>query len=233
MKYILALLVLVLGSRIANAGAITGTSTVFNPEIRQRLNAYEDWAVWNTDSLQANVTSGAAWINYSLVATPYTSPATQLSVNTPAAIFYTGAGYYTGGLSYNTSNVDGKGFTLTVPYGYANDRQLDLWFMTNGPVAADLTASSLDGTTSTVHLDPYNTYVVSFQASGLTEDLTVAMVGSGAFSSAQGGLSFGAAALTPVAVPEPSLNCLFSIVALVSAIYLMSLTNCFLPPPPK
>jgi hypothetical protein len=233
MKYVLALLVLFLGSRFANATTITGTAEVFNPEIRQRLSVYEDWAVWNTDSLQANVTSGAGWINYSLVATPYSSPATPLSVNSPVAIFNTGNGYYTGGLSYNTSNVDGKGFTLTVPAQYANDRRLDLWFMTNGPVSAEVTASSFDGSTATVHLDPYNTYVVSFSASGLTEDLTVAMVGSGSFSSAQGAMSFGAAALTPVVVPEPQLNCIFSIVALVSAIYLLSITNCFLPPPPK
>lgn len=231
MKYLIAL-VLVLGSRIADAATITGTATVFNPEIRQRLSTYEDWAVWNGDSLQANITSGAGWINYSLVATPYTSPATPVTANTAAAIFNTGAGYYTGGLSYNTSSVDGKGFTLTVPYQYANGHRLDLWYMTNGPVSADVTASAFDGTTSTVHLNAYQQYIVSFEVSGLDEDLTVNMVGNGNFSSAQGGMVFGAAALTPVVVPEPSLNCVFSLVALIAALYLASMTNCFLPPPP-
>jgi hypothetical protein len=129
--------------------------------------------------------------------------------------------------------VNGKGFDLTVPAQYANGNRLDLWFMTNGPVAAEVTASSLDGSSTTVHLAPYNNYIVSFESSGLAEDLRVSMVNSGTFSSAQGGMSFGAAALTPVAVPEPNLNCLLSIVAFISALYLMSLTNCFLPPPPK
>jgi hypothetical protein len=189
---------------MAFGSTISGTSQTFDSNIRQRLSSYEDWAVWNGGTLQANVTSGAGWINYSLVATPYVSPATPVSLDPGVAIFNTGNGYYLGGLSYVTSSAEGKGFTLTVPYQYANNRRLDLWFMTNGPVSADVTASAFDGATSTVHLNPYQNYIVSFEATGLTEDLTVNMVGRGNFTSAQGQMSFGAAALTPVlAVPEP------------------------------
>jgi hypothetical protein len=198
----LTLAILVAGSALGST--ITGTSVTFDSNIRQRLSPYEDWAVWNGGTLQANVTSGAGWINYSLVATPYTSPATPVSLDPGVAIFNTGNGYYLGGLSYVTSSAEGKGFTLTVPYQYANNRRLDLWYMTNGPVSADVTASTLSGSGTTVHLAPYQNYIVSFEASGLAEDLTVNMVGNGNFTSAQGQMSFGAAALTTVlAVPEP------------------------------
>jgi len=193
------------GVGYASAGTITGTSQTFDSEIRQRLNAYEDWAVWNAGTLQANVTSGAGRINYSLTATPYASPATPLARDPGVAIFNTGNGYYVGGLSYVTSSAEGKGFTLTVPAQYANGSRLDLWLMTNGPVSADITASELSGSGTTVSLSPYQNYIVSFTSSGLTEDLTVSMVGRGNFNSAQGQMSFGAAALTPVSVPEPDL----------------------------
>jgi hypothetical protein len=190
------------GVGYASAGTITGTSQTFDSEIRQRLNAYEDWAVWNAGTLQANVTSGGGRINYSLTAS---SPATPLARDPGVAIFNTGNGYYVGGLSYVTNSAEGKGFTLTVPAQYANGSRLDLWLMTNGPVSADITASSLSGSGTTVSLSPYQNYIVSFTSSGLTEDLTVSMVGRGNFNSAQGQMSFGAAALTPVSVPEPDL----------------------------
>jgi hypothetical protein len=189
------------GAGMALAGTITGTAQTFDSEIRQRLSEYEDWGVWNAGTLQANVTSGAGRINYSLTAS---APATPLARDPGVAIFNTGNGYYLGGLSYVTSSAEGKGFTLTVPYQYANNRRLDLWYMTNGPVSADVTASTLSGSGTTVHLAPYQNYIVSFEASGLAEDLTVNMVGNGNFTSAQGQMSFGAAALTTVlAVPEP------------------------------
>jgi hypothetical protein len=203
MKTLVLVLLLVVPS-LSFAGTITGTSQTFDSNIRQRLSSYEDWAVWNAGTLQANVTSGAGWINYSLVATPYASPATPLSLDPGVAIFNTGNGYYLGGLSYVTSSAEGKGFTMTVPYGYANNRRLDLWYMTNGPVSATITASTLTDSGTSVYLAPYQNYIVSFEATGLTEDLTVNMVGSGNFTSAQGQMSFGAAALSPIVVSEPS-----------------------------
>jgi len=203
MKTLLFALLLVLCSGITNAGTITGTAQTFDSEIRQRLSEYEDWGVWNAGTLQANVTSGAGRINYSLTASPYASPATPLARDPGVAIFNTGNGYYVGGLSYVTTSAEGKGFTLTVPYQYANGSRLDLWLMTNGPVSAEITASALTDSGTTVSLSPYQNYIVSFTSSGLTEDLTVSMVGRGNFNSAQGQMSFGAAALTPVAVPEP------------------------------
>ena len=199
---VLAFALSLFGAGLAFGGTITGTAQTFDSEIRQRLNAYEDWAVWNAGTLQANVTSGGGRINYSLTAS---SPATPLARDPGVAIFNTGSGYYVGGLSYVTTSAEGKGFTLTVPAQYANGSRLDLWLMTNGPVSADITASALSGSGTTVSLSPYQNYIVSFISSGLTEDLTVSMVGRGNFTSAQGQMSFGAAALTPVSVPEPDL----------------------------
>jgi hypothetical protein len=188
------------GAGMALAGTITGTAQTFDSEIRQRLSEYEDWGVWNAGTLQANVTSGAGRINYSLTAS---APATPLARDPGVAIFNTGNGYYVGGLSYVTTSAEGKGFTLTVPYQYANGNRLDLWLMTNGPVSAEITASALTDSGTTVQLNPYQNYIVSFISTGLTEDLTVSMVGRGNFNSAQGQMSFGAAALSPVVVPEP------------------------------
>jgi hypothetical protein len=186
------------GAGYASGGTITGTSAIFSTDRPTPLNLYEDWAVWNADSLQANVTSGAGWINYSLTAS---SPATPLSNEPAAAIFYTGSGYYAGGLSYVSSNLDGKAFSLTVPEQYANGSTLDLWILANGPVAVFVEAVSGGDSSSPITLAPYNQYRVSFTSSGLDAPLTVHMSNVGEYSSAQGGMSFGAAGI--VAVPEP------------------------------
>jgi hypothetical protein len=188
------------GAGMALAGTITGTSATFSTDRPTALNLYEDWAVWNADSLQANVTNGAGWLNYSLTSS---SPATPLSNSPAAAIFYTGSGYYAGGLSYVSSNLDGKGFSLTVPEQYANDSTLDLWILANGPVSVFVEAVSGGDSSTPVVLAPYNQYRVSFTSSGLDAPLTVHMSNAGEYSSAQGGMSLGAAALSPVVVPEP------------------------------
>ena len=198
MKTLLALAVLVLGSRIADAGTITGTSTAFDSDIRQRLVDYGDFAVWNAASLTANITKGTGAINYTMARSPG-SVSDPLSTYPAAAIFYTG-GYYAGGLSYSTSNGDGKGFSLTVPQP---EGKLDLWIMTNGPVSALVEAVSGEQTSSPIMLGPYGNHLVSFTSSGLEGPLTVYMSNVGNFSSAQGGMSVGAAAITPVVVPEP------------------------------
>lgn len=194
----------VLGSRTVDAGTITGTSTAFDSEVSQPLNAVDDYALWNAASLTANKTArpaNAGWIGYTMTAS---SPATPLSNAVAAAIFYTGSEYLTGGLSYApTSNLDGKGFALTVPQEYANGRQLDLWIMTNGPVSALIEAVSGEQASAPIMLGPYGNHLVSFTSSGLGAALTVYMSNVGEYSSAQGGMSVGAAALTPAAVPEP------------------------------
>lgn len=210
MKTLALILVLFIPS-VSFAGTITGTSTAFNPEIRQRLADYGDWAVWNGGGLQANITKGSGWINYSLVAIPYVSPPATLTHDIGAAIFNTGAGYYLGGVSYVTNSADGKGFSLTVPENYMNGSKLDLWIFNNGPVSSVVTASS-DQESNTVNLTPYGSFLVSFEASGLSSPLSVSMVGQGNFTSAQGQMSFGAAALSPIVVSEPSVatNCLLT-----------------------
>jgi hypothetical protein len=203
MKTLHALAAVLVLSGSALGGTITGTSTSFNPEIRQRVNAVDDYAIWNAASLTANETArpaNAGWIGYTLTAS---SPATPVSNNVAAAIFYTGSQYLTGGLSYSTSNLDGKGFTLTVPQEYANGRQLDVWILANGPVGVLVEATSGGDTSSPIALAPYSQYIVSFASTGLSAPLTVNMSNVGNFSSAQGGMSVGAAALTPLAVPEP------------------------------
>lgn len=200
MKTLVLVLLLVVPS-LSFAGTITGTSATFSTDRPTPLNTYEDWAVWNAGSLQANVTSEAGWINYSLTSS---SPATPLSNEPAAAIFYTGSGYYAGGLSYVSSNLDGKAFSLTVPEQYANDSTLDLWILANGPVTVFVEAVSGGDSSTPITLAPYNQYRVSFTSSGLDAPLTVHMSNVGNYSSAQGGMSFGAAALNPVAVSEPS-----------------------------
>jgi hypothetical protein len=218
LRFAASFLILVTFACISKAGTITGTSQTFDSEIRQRLFEYPDWAVWNAGTLQANVTSGGGLINPSLTAS---SPDTPLSLNPGVAIFNTGNGFYLGGLSYVTNSAEGKGFTLTVPYQYANNARLDLWLMTNGPVSADITAFSIGEPGTTVTIAPYNNYIVSFTSSGLTEDLTVSMIGRGNFTSSQGQMSFGAAALTPVAVDEPAL-CLLTFAALPPTLMMVS-----------
>lgn len=192
----LAASLLLAGSALA--GTISGTSVVFNPDIRVPLAGYTDWAVWNTSSLTANLEAQTNLINNTL--TRIDTEERPLSSNIAAAIYNTGAGYYTGGLSYtSTPNLDGKGFSLTIPD--ANDTTLDLWFLANGPVTIFVEAVSGGVSSTPITLNPYNSYKVSFTSSGLDAPLTVHMSNVGEYSSAQGGMSFGAAGI--VAVPEP------------------------------
>lgn len=229
MKYLAVLLVLVLGSASASAGTITGTATIFNPEIRVQLAGYQDWAVWNVQELTAGVTKGVGEIDYTLAAiTPF--GVAPLSNEPAAAIFNTGAGFYAGGLSYtSTPNVDGLGFSLTVPAEYANGHRIDLWILANGPVGVLVEAISGGDTSTPLMLDPFRTYALSFTAAGLQSPLAIQMTNVGAFSSAQGGMSFGAAAIVPI--PEPQVSYFLGAVAVVAVLYLLTVSNCLFPPP--
>ena len=194
---------------VSKAVTITGTYEPFNQEIRQRLVDYDNWAVWGNGLPTANITSGAGDYTLSL-----NSPDTPTARDPAAAIFFTGEGYYAGGISYVTNSAQGKGFTLSVPAQYMEGNRLDLWLFNNGPVSSVVTASDFNGVNSTVNLTPYGSFRVSFEATGLSSPLEVSMVGQGDFTSAQGQMVLGAVALAPIAVDEPHASVLLTVLAM-------------------
>jgi hypothetical protein len=241
MKYLIALVFsLVLGSRIADAAVISATFTTVATPYQVNLSDSTAFALWGTGangSTYANLTGGQEGL---------ISPALQdfSNGNPTAGRGYASPPYWNylvsgtqvyGAIHHLTQSYSpvGEGFNL---YLHAGESETDfqVWMRSAGGTGSVTVTdfSTMDvwdvkaletneyGYLSIRATDPLSTIVVSLRStSGVAE-----------YNGANALL--GGVTATVVAVPEPSLNCVFSLVALIAALYLASMTNCFLPPPP-
>lgn len=191
------------GASYALGGTITGTAEYYDSPVR--LMVSDDFAVWGGPSLTASAVKGTGLIDYTL--TGVGAGESSLASGNYAAVFGTGTSWTPGGI-YWTGNQNGKGFTLTVPGDAMEGRTLGVWVFTNGPAGGRLIASGVgfDGSPvgmAPIPIEPYRQTLLLLSATGLESGLSVTLTSTSSVSSAAGQFVLGAAALTPLAVPEP------------------------------
>jgi hypothetical protein len=168
---------------------------------------------------------------------PNNVPLRGLGIYEPAEFTFVtpNAGTVSGGLQHN-----GQGYA---DYTINNGEGFDLYLYPEGAEKSYevFLYSYLGTSTATVHagLNEYGSITLS---NLVPTKLTIHTTGSefvwlrATMTAAQpewtsANLAIGA--VNVVAVPEPQLNCFLAFVALLAAVYLMTVTNCFLPPPPR
>ena len=200
---VIGLVLAIGGASYALGGTITGTAEYYDSPVR--LMGSDDFAVWGGTSLAASAVKGTGLIDYTL--TGVGAGESSLASGNYAAVFGTGTSWTPGGI-YWTGNQNGKGFTLTVPGDAMEGRTLGVWVFTNGPAGGRLIASGVgfDGSPvgmAPIPIEPYRQTLLLLSATGLESGLSVTLTSTSSVSSAAGQFVLGAAALTPLAVPEP------------------------------
>jgi hypothetical protein len=239
MKYVLALLVLVLGSRIANAEILSATFTTVATPYQVNLSDSTAFALWGTGdngSTEANLTGGQEGL-ISPVLQDFSNgnPTAGRGYASPPFWNYLVSGTQVyGAIHHLTDDYSpvGEGFNLYLtPGDSATDFRV--WVRSAGGTGSvSLIDSESMDEWQVKDLAPNEYGYLSVTAANPLSQVVVKLRSTSGVAEYNGAnVLLGGVTATVVAVPEPQLNCLFSIVALVSAIYILSITNCFLPPP--
>jgi hypothetical protein len=239
MKYILAILAVVLGSRIADAEILSATFTPVAVPYQVNLSDSTAYALWGTGtngSTDANLTGGqVGLISPALGDFSNGNPTAGRGYATPAFWNYLVDGDQVYGAIHHLTEFHspvGEGFNLYLTPA-DEETVYTVWLRSAAGTGSVTVGSMATGDffdVANLGIDEYGFLTV--HAVGPLDTLVVALrstSGEAAYNGANvllGGVTAGV-----VVVPEPTMNCVFSLVALIAALYLASMANCFLPPP--